>query len=260
MTKTFPKNLPVTEQRNKSSYFLHNLSIPEILKLINREDQTVPLAVKSVLRQVDRACQLIFLCLQSGGRVFYVGAGTSGRLGVLDASECPPTYGVLPELFQGKIAGKMKALIRSEEGAEDKIQSAKTDFVYAGITKNDLVVGITASGLTPYVLTFLKFANQAGSKTILISSNTKSGIRSKADVLIAVPSGPEVITGSTRMKAGTSQKLILNLISTTTLIRYGKIFENLMIDLKKISRKLVIRAKRNQNYLKNNKNYQPGHR
>jgi N-acetylmuramic acid 6-phosphate etherase len=256
MKKIFHNKLPITEQRNKNSYRLHNLSIQEILKLINKEDQKVPHAVKSVIPHLNQACQAIFLCLQSGGRVFYIGSGTSGRLGVLDASECPPTYGVLPELFQGKIAGNIKALIRSQEGVEDKIQSANDDFVYAGITKNDIVVGITASGLTPYVLAFLRFAKRVGCKTILISSNKKSKILPKIDILIAVPSGQEIVTGSTRMKAGTSQKLILNLISTTTLIRSGKVFENLMIDLRKINKKLVTRSKRNQMYLKNNKNYQ----
>ena len=237
------KNL-VTEARNPATFDIDSKSTLQILKLINAEDKKVPLAVEKQIPQIARGVELIVKAFKKGGRLFYIGAGTSGRLGVLDAAECPPTFGTDPKMIRGIIAGGFKSLIRSKEGVEDNIKAAEKDLKKAGLTKKDIVVGIAASKRTPYVLWGLKYAKKAGAKTIFIFCNPIKGLKLKPDVIISPLLGPEVFTGSTRMKAGTAQKLILNMLSTTAMIKIGKVYENLMIDLQAKSQKLRERSKR----------------
>lgn len=239
------KNL-ITESRNPKTIRIDSLSPFQILKLINSEDKRVPKVVEKQIPKIARAVELLVKTFRAGGRLFYMGAGTSGRLGVLDAAECPPTFGTDPKMIRGVIAGGYKTLIRSKEGVEDYFKAAKKDLSKVKLNKKDILVGIAASRRTPYVLAGLKYAKKIGCKTIFIfcNPNLSSPINIKADVEIPLIVGPEVIMGSTRMKAGTAQKLVLNMLSTTAMIKLGKVYQNMMVDLKATSQKLVERSKR----------------
>ena len=238
------KEIPVTEQRNPASYQIDTKSTAEILTIINNEDKKVPEAVSQAIPQLTRLVDRAVEVFQKGGRLFYLGAGTSGRLGVLDASECPPTYGVSPDMVQGFIAGGDAALRRSIEGAEDDEKHGIDQLRGAGFSVADMLVGITASGSAPYVLGALRYARSLGSPTGAISCNKDSHTFELADYPIYLPVGPEIVTGSTRMKSGTAQKLALNMITTTAMIRLGKVYNNFMIDLMPVNAKLVERSKR----------------
>lgn len=231
-----------TEKRNTSTLLIDELSTIDMLTLINNEDKTVPLAIEKILPDIAMAVDLITKQLQSGGRLFYIGAGTSGRLGVLDAAECPPTYGVSPDLVQGIIAGGTPALLKAQEGAEDSLELCEKDLKEKDFSKNDILVGIAASGRTPYVIGGLEYAKSIGAPTISIACSPNSEIAKLADIPLTVVTGPEVITGSTRMKAGTAQKLVLNMLSTGTMIKLGKVYSNLMVDLMATNRKLEERS------------------
>jgi len=233
-----------TEQRNQASKNLDHMSSREIVNLMSQEDQKVPLAVSRELPAIGHAVDGIVARMQAGGRLILVGAGTSGRLGVLDASECPPTFGVSPQLVRGVIAGGKKAITQPVEGAEDSQSNARRDLKELRITRNDSVVGLAASGTTPYVLAAIAYAKRHGALTIAVSANRKSPLAKAAHIAIAPDVGPEVLTGSTRLKAGTAQKMVLNMLSTATMVRLGHAYENLMIDLTKTNRKLRDRAKR----------------
>lgn len=233
---------PVTEQANPRTREIDRRSTLDILTLINNEDRTVADAVTAVLPQVATAVDCIVARLADGGRLFYVGTGTSGRLGVLDASECPPTYGVSPDLVRGIIAGGYQALVKSVEAAEDDPVQAARDLESAGLTAGDVVVGISASGNTPYTFGALLHAKQSGAAAIALTCNPESQMAAAAEVSIAPVVGPEVIAGSSRMKAGTAQKLILNMLSTATMIRLGLVYGNLMSNLQPNNAKLVRRA------------------
>ncbi|WP_370670825.1 N-acetylmuramic acid 6-phosphate etherase [Alicyclobacillus acidiphilus] len=219
-------------------------STSEILSMMNEADQTVPIAVKKALPAVEEAVELIVKALSSGGRLFYIGAGTSGRLGVLDAAECPPTFGTPMSLVQGLIAGGQGAMFKAVEEAEDKWTSASEDLTAVGLCERDVVVGISASGRTPYVVGGLTYARSVGSATIALSCNTGASIGRLADVSIEIDTGPEVLAGSTRLKAGTAEKLVLNMLSTASMVRLGKAYRNLMVDLKVTNEKLQDRARR----------------
>ncbi len=234
----------VTERRNPRSRRLDQMSTPAVLRLMNREDAAVPRAVRAELPRIGKAVDLIVGRLERGGRLFYVGAGTSGRLGVLDAAECPPTFGTPRTLVQGIIAGGRRALVRSIEGAEDDARAAVAALRKKRVNAKDVVVGVMASRRTPYALGAIAYGRSIGAATIAVTANP-AGSRSLAcDVVIAPRVGPEVVTGSTRLKAGTAQKVILNMLSTATMIRMGKVYENLMVDLRTASRKLEERTKR----------------
>ncbi len=211
---------------------------------MNSEDRRVPLAVGREIPKITRAVDLIVDRLLEGGRIFYVGAGTSGRLGVLDAAECPPTFGTPRSLVQGIIAGGRRALVRSIEGAEDDANAAIAALKKRRVGAKDVVVGIMASRRTPYAIGAVEYGRRIGAGTIVVTANPTSDAKFDVDVVIAPRVGPEVVTGSTRMKAGTAQKLVLNMLSTATMIRLGKVYENLMVDLKTASRKLEERTKR----------------
>lgn len=233
----------VTEQRNPRSRNLDRLSTAQILKLMNQEDRRVPLAVGRELKNITRAVDLIVERMRRGGRLFYVGAGTSGRLGVLDATECPPTFGTPRTLVQGIIAGGRRALVRSVEGSEDDSKTSQQALRKHRVGERDIVVGIMASRRTPYALGALEYGRKVGAATIAVTANP-SGAPLKCDVVIAPRVGPEVLTGSTRLKAGTAQKLVLNMLTTGAMVRLGKTYENLMVDLRTASRKLEERTKR----------------
>ena len=237
------KNL-ITEARNPATLDIDSRTTSEILKCINAEDRKVPLAVEKQIPQIAKGVELIVKTFKKGCRLFYIGAGTSGRLGVLDAAECPPTFGTDPKMIRGIIAGGYKSLIRSREGVEDNSEAGGKDLQRAGLKKGDVLVGIAASKRTPYVLGALKYAKKVGAKTIFIFCNPIKGLKVKPDVIISPLLGPEVVTGSTRMKAGTAQKLILNMLSTAAMIKIGKVYENLMVDLQAKSQKLKERSKR----------------
>ncbi|MEH7222308.1 N-acetylmuramic acid 6-phosphate etherase [Bacillus sp. JJ1566] len=232
-----------TESRNEKSANIDQMSTREILKTINDEDKTVAFSVEAVLPEIAATVDIVNTSLLKGGRLFYVGAGTSGRLGILDAVECPPTYSTSPELVQGIMAGGTIALVEAVEGAEDDTQQGAIDLAEKKLTHLDVVVGIAASGRTPYVVGALQYAKQIGAKTISLSSNQDSMISKYSDVAIEVATGPEVVTGSTRMKAATAHKLILNMITTSTMIKLGKVYENLMVDVNPSNVKLKERAK-----------------
>lgn len=234
----------VTETRNPRSRRLDQLSTSQVLRLMNREDQHVPRAVAREIPRISKAVDLIVERLLRGGRLFYVGAGTSGRLGVLDAAECPPTFGTPRTLVQGIIAGGRRALVRSVEGAEDDAKAAATALKKRRVGKKDIVVGIMASRRTPYALGAVAYGRRVGAATIVVTANPAGGVKIACDVIIAPRVGPEVLTGSTRLKSGTAQKLVLNMLSTATMIRLGKVYENLMVDLRTASRKLEERTKR----------------
>lgn len=233
-----------TETRNPNSMTLDTMSVAEILNLMNSEDQTVPQRIHEQLPQIEAAVEKVIQQFKNGGRLIYLGAGTSGRLGVLDAAECVPTFGTDPTLVQGLIAGGQSAMTVAVEGAEDSVNLAEEDLKNLQLSKNDSVVGLAASGRTPYVIGALKYAQKVGAATISISCNKDAEISKFADCPIEVVTGPEVLTGSTRLKAGTAQKLILNMISTTSMIKLGKAYQNLMIDVKPTNDKLVERSKR----------------
>ena len=237
-------NQLTTERRNPQTAHIDELDTLAMATLINNEDQTVPLAVASELPQIAAAIDLIADRLRCGGRLIYIGAGTSGRLGILDAVECPPTYGTDPDLVQGLIAGGLPAIFKAQEGAEDNPQLARHDLEKISFTDKDVLVGIAASGRTPYVIGGLSYARERGAATIAVSCSAVSAIAGLADIAITPVTGPEAITGSTRMKAGTAQKLVLNMLSTGTMIKLGKVYGNLMVDVKTSNLKLEERARR----------------
>jgi N-acetylmuramic acid 6-phosphate etherase len=233
-----------TEQRNRASHELDHMSAFEIVRLMNREDHKVPAAIAREVPAIANAVDEIVARLSHGGRLIYVGAGTSGRLGVLDASECHPTFGVSPDLVCAFIAGGKRALTESVEGAEDNQGSARRDLRKIRLVKTDAVVGLAASGTTPYVLAALALAKKRGALTIAITANPHSPLAKAADIPITLDVGPEVLTGSTRLKAGSAQKMALNMLSTATMVRLGHAYENLMIDLTRGNRKVRDRAQR----------------
>lgn len=233
-----------TESRNENTLNIDKVSTLEMVKIINNEDKKVAFAVENELENIAKAIDGIVDRINRGGRLIYIGAGTSGRLGILDASECPPTYGVSEELVQGIIAGGKEAIFRAKEGAEDSEELAITDLKDKSLGENDVVVGLAASGRTPYVIGGLKYANDIGALTISVTCNGDSEVSKVAQISIAPVVGAEVVTGSTRLKAGTAQKLVLNMLSTGTMIKLGKVYGNLMVDVKATNEKLVERAKR----------------
>lgn len=234
-----------TEQRNQKSMDIDARSTIEILKIINDEDKTVPFAVEMELPYIAEAVEIIVRALKNGGRLLYFGAGTSGRLGVVDASECPPTFGTPFGMIDGFIAGGKEAMFRAQEGAEDYEENGANDVLAANVSDKDVVCGIAASRRTPYVVGAVKKAKQIGAKTLYITCNPRENFDIKeVDVAMCPYVGPEVVMGSTRMKSGTAQKLVLNMLTTTAMIRMGKIYENMMIDLQMTNKKLVERSKR----------------
>jgi N-acetylmuramic acid 6-phosphate etherase len=238
------RTLPLTEYSNPRSRTIDRLSTREIVELINAEDMLVAPAVRKEHLKIATAVDMIVKCFRKGGRLFYVGAGTSGRLGVLDASECPPTFGVKPTLVQGIIAGGKRALVRAVEGAEDVADDGAKAITKQRVFKDDVVVGIAACGLTPYVRGALKQAKKIGTGTIFITCSPQAVRNAPADIVINPVVGPEVITGSTRMKAGTATKLVLNMLTTTAMIKMGKVYGNLMVDLNATNNKLRDRSQR----------------
>ena len=232
----------ITEQRNPNSMHVDSLSALEIVQLMNKEDKQVPLAIEKCLPQIAQAVECIVAAFQQGGRLVYIGAGTSGRLGVLDASECPPTFGVSPEMVKGIIAGGERALRHPIEGAEDSKTHAVVDLQTIQFSSKDVLVGIAASGRTPYVIGALEYAKSLGSVTVSIASNPNSAMANIVDIAIDTVVGPEVLTGSSRLKSGTAQKLVLNMLSTASMILMGKCYQNLMVDVQASNEKLKARA------------------
>ena len=232
----------ITEQRNPNSMHVDSLSALEIVQLMNKEDKQVPLAIEKCLPQIAQAVERIVSAFQQGGRLVYIGAGTSGRLGVLDASECPPTFGVSPEMVKGIIAGGERALRHPIEGAEDSKEQAVVDLQTIQFSSKDVLVGIAASGRTPYVIGALKYAKRLGSVTVSIASNPNSAMANIVDIAIDTVVGPEVLTGSSRLKSGTAQKLVLNMLTTASMILMGKCYQNLMVDVQASNEKLKARA------------------
>lgn len=232
----------ITEQVNQRTKKLDQLSTVEILRLMNDEDRTIADVVGEIIPQIEIAIESIYRALQNGGRLFYVGAGTSGRLGVIDASECPPTFQTSPELVQSLIAGGEKAIYTAVEGAEDDPELAVQELINRKLSSRDAVVGIAASGRTPYVVGALTYAKKIGAVTVALACNNCTLIGQIADHPIEVVVGPEVLMGSTRLKAATAQKLVLNMISTTTMVKLGKVYQNLMVDLNANNHKLIERA------------------
>lgn len=236
-------NKLTTETRNEKTMKLDEMSTHDILSVINEEDKKVPEAVGKELKTIEKAIAFAIDSFSKGGRLIYIGAGTSGRLGILDASECPPTFGTDSNMVQGLIAGGKEALLKAIEGAEDDPKFAENDLQAIHLNENDTVVGLAASGRTPYVIGGLNYANQQGAHTVAVSCNKNAEISLYAAVAIEVMVGPEVLTGSTRLKSGTAQKLVLNMISTGAMIGIGKVYENLMVDVQLSNKKLVERAK-----------------
>lgn len=241
-----------TEERNPRTYHIDTAPTMEILKAINREDRKVPQAVKKELPYIRKAVDLVVTAFKRGGRLIYVGAGSSGRIGVVDAAECLPTYGTPPDMVRAVIAGGNKAVFRSQEGSEDRSAEGVRAMKKIKVSQNDVVCGIAASIRTPYVVSAIIQAKKMGAKTIYVTTNPRTSLKSKEfaalrrslDVAICPVVGPEVVMGSTRMKSGTAQKLVLNMVTTAAMIKLGKVFENMMVDLKMNSRKLKERAKR----------------
>ncbi|MFC0273129.1 N-acetylmuramic acid 6-phosphate etherase [Metabacillus herbersteinensis] len=231
-----------TESRNQQTLQIDTANTKDILKMMNDEDQKVALAVQDVLADVEVAVKFTYESFKRGGRLIYVGAGTSGRLGVLDAVECPPTFGTDFNMVQGLMAGGEKAFVKAVEGAEDRDELGEEDLKLIHLTANDTVIGIAASGRTPYVIGALKYAREIGAKTVALSCNENALISKEADHSIEVIVGPEVLTGSTRLKAATAHKMILNMISTSSMIQLGKAYENLMVDVSISNHKLKERA------------------
>lgn len=233
-----------TEERNKKTIDLDTLSPKEILAVMNEEDATVPTAIKNVLPQIELIVSGVISSFQTGGRLIYLGAGTSGRLGVLDAAECVPTFGVAKEQVVGLIAGGEKAFVAAIEGAEDSKTLGENDLKQIKLAANDFVIGIAASGRTPYVIGALDYAKSVGAKTGAISCNANAEISAHADIAVEIVTGAEILTGSTRLKAGTAQKLVLNMISTASMVGIGKVYKNLMVDVLPTNKKLEERSKR----------------
>lgn len=233
-----------TESRNQNTLNIDKVSTLEMVKMINEEDKKVANAIEIELPKIAEAIDGIVERMQKGGRLIYIGAGTSGRLGILDASECPPTYGVSEELVQGLIAGGQEAIFRAKEGAEDSKELAVLDLKDRHLNENDTVVGIAASGRTPYVIGGLEYANEIGALTISVTCNAYSQVAKEAKIAISPVVGAEVVTGSTRLKSGTAQKLVLNMLSTGSMIKMGKVYGNLMVDVKATNEKLVERSKK----------------
>jgi len=233
-----------TEQRNAASKNLDRMTAPEIVHLMNREDRKVAVAVGRENAAIARALDAIVGGIRKGGRLIYVGAGSSGRMGMLDAAECPPTFGTSPKLVQALIAGGRRAITEAVEGAEDSARNGERDLRAKRLTRRDVVVGIAASGTTPYVLGALKYAGKRGAMTVAVTSNLRMPVGRLAKIVIAPEVGPEVLTGSTRLKAGTSQKMVLNMLSTAVMARLGHAYENLMIDMVLTNEKVAERALR----------------
>lgn len=233
-----------TETRNSKTMELDCKTPLEIVTIMNEEDLNVVKGVKEVLPQVAQTIEWCANAIENGGRIIYIGAGTSGRLGLLDSVECPPTFGVSPDLVVGLIAGGEKAFIKAVEGAEDKPELGVEDLKNINCTNKDVVIGLAASGRTPYVIGALEYANNLGCKTVAVACNKNSKVGQVAQVAIEPDNGPEVLTGSTRLKSGTSQKMICNMISTGTMVRCGKVYQNLMVDVMQTNEKLVARAEK----------------
>lgn len=232
-----------TERTNLKTSNLDTMSVNEIIKTMNEEDQTVALAVQRVLPQIEDAIYIVHEGFKNNGRLLYVGAGTSGRIGLLDAVECPPTFSTSPQMVQAVLAGGYGAVMVAVEGAEDDQELGENDLRQLDITSSDVVIGIAASGRTPYVIGALAYAQSVGAKTISLSSNLESAISQYANVAIEVETGPEVLTGSTRLKAATAHKMVVNMISTVSMIQVGKVYKNLMVDVHASNYKLKERAK-----------------
>ena len=227
-----------TEKRNKNTYNIDKMSTHDMLKIINDENAAVTKAVDNALPQITQVCDTVSDAIKAGGRVFYIGSGTSGRLGVCDAAECPPTFGVPHDLFNGIIAGGEKCMFKAAENAEDNPDAGIDDLKSRGFSDKDVLIGISASGSAAYVISAVKYAKSIGAKTAAITNNPDTELGKAADVDICADTGPEVITGSTRMKAGTAQKLILNMISTASMVKCGCVYENMMINLRPTNKKL----------------------
>ncbi|MBW4828990.1 MAG: N-acetylmuramic acid 6-phosphate etherase [Clostridiaceae bacterium] len=241
---TMDLNKLITEGINENTQSIDKVSTLEMIKMINEEDKKVALAIEEVLPKIAEAIDITAKKIYEGGRLIYIGAGTSGRIGILDASECPPTFGVDPYLVQGLIAGGHRAIFEAVEGAEDSKELAKEDLKEIEFTSKDVLIGLAASGRTPYTIGGLEYANKLGSFTVGITCNPNSELSKVAQVSINPIVGPEVISGSTRLKAGTAQKMVLNMISTGVMVKLGKVYGNLMVDVKAQNAKLVERAKR----------------
>ena len=231
-----------TEQRNPNTADIDRISTLEMVRRINDEDKKVAFAVERELEPIAQAVDAAYEALRAGGRLIYCGCGTSGRLGVLDAAECPPTYSVDPGMVLGVMAGGERAMFRAAEGAEDHAEAGREDMQGISLSSRDVLVGIAASGRTPYVLGAMAYAREIGAKTVALTCNKASEMNAAADISIGVETGPEVITGSTRMKCGTAEKMVLNMLSTGAMIRLGKVYGNLMVDVMPTNEKLVRRA------------------
>jgi N-acetylmuramic acid 6-phosphate etherase len=236
------KESRLTEQRNPASTNFDRMSALEMVRLMNREDQKVARAVERVVPAIAKAVDEIVRRLRSGGRLIYAGAGTSGRLAILDASECPPTFGVSRGQVQALIAGGRRAIVSAVEGAEDSTANAARDLRRKKLSKRDVVVGVAASATTPYVLGAMKYAKRVGAATIGVAANRVGPLKKLTDIFIGAEVGPEVLTGSTRLKAGTAQKMVLNMLSTATMVQLGHAYENLLIDMERTNRKLEERT------------------
>lgn len=234
----------ITETRNEYTMELDQMPILDILKMMNQEDKGMITAVEQELHNIEKAVEMVIDSFKNQGRLIYIGAGTSGRLGVLDAVECVPTFGSSPEMVQGIIAGGMKAITNAVEGAEDDAALGKTDLQELHLTEKDTVIGIAASGRTPYVVGALQYANSQQANTVSIACNRAAVMSEYGEVAIELDTGAEVLTGSTRLKAGSAQKIVLNMISTTAMVGIGKVYQNLMVDLKSTNYKLEERSKR----------------
>ncbi|MCK3711267.1 N-acetylmuramic acid 6-phosphate etherase [Clostridioides difficile] len=234
----------VTEGRNKNTLQIDKEDTLSIIELINNEDKTVAYAVEEQKESIAKAVNIIVDRMKQGGRLFYIGAGTSGRIGILDATECPPTYGVDFELVQAIIAGGNQAIFKAIEGAEDDKELGKQDIIDRGVTSKDVICGIAASGRTPYVIGAMEYAKELGCAVLSITMNPNSEMSKKADLPINIIVGAEVIMGSTRMKSGTAQKMVCNMLTTASMVKMGKVYSNLMVDVKTSNEKLVERAKR----------------
>jgi N-acetylmuramic acid 6-phosphate etherase len=234
----------VTEQRNSKTVNIDQKSTIEIVSLINAEDRSVAEAIQAIVPDIAKAADLITAAMKSGGRLFFIGAGTSGRLGILEASECPPTFGISHDIVQAIMAGGNEAIHKAVEGAEDDAEMGAEDVGKFGIGPQDVLIGISASGRTPYVIGAIKRAGEIGAKVIGLSNNPNSVMREFVQIMLEAVVGPEVVTGSTRMKAGSAQKMVLNMLTTTTFIQLGKVYDNLMVDMTPTNEKLETRAKR----------------
>lgn len=237
-------SLLTTEESNRKTERLDEMTITEILKVMNEEDQTIAAAVREVIPQIVEVVEKAVIAFRNGGRLIYIGAGTSGRIGVLDAVECPPTFSTPPEQVQALLAGGEGAMFQAVEGAEDDEELGAEDLRKMAVNSDDVVIGIAASGRTPYVKGALRYAGSQGAVTVSLTSNADSEISEIADIKIEVVTGPEILTGSTRLRAATAHKMILNMISTTSMVKTGKVYSNFMVDLNASNFKLRERAKK----------------